>query len=148
MPPEMAATPKKLTTPKLPQPAPWRRGGGSRREALVVTTMDTQMTTAQATAFELGRLLGAASLCKHVSKQRLDAFAAGASRVFAGTARDAQDLDRAKGLFTAAFRAGIEAAAAGAMDPADAEGVLAEIEEWLPLEPASVKRCGNRQAAA
>jgi|SRR5215470_17582346 len=96
-------------------------------------TSNDRMSEAQRMAQTLGIVVGAASCCEQVTKERVDAIAAKLRRLVSATADDAADADAANEQFSAALDAGKTAVEIGKIDPEHAEEALTELEQQLYL---------------
>ena len=89
------------------------------------------MTDAQQIAQTVGIVVGAASCCKQVTEERVNAVAVKLRELVAATADDDSDADLANEQFSVALEEGKTAVESGRIDPEQAEVGLNELEQQL-----------------
>ena len=92
-----------------------------------------RMTEAQRMAETLGIVVGAASCCEQVTKERVNAVTAKLRQLVSTAADNAADADAADEQFSAALDAGKMAVEIGRIDPEEAEAALTELEQQLSV---------------
>jgi len=92
-----------------------------------------RMTEVQQIAQTLGIIVGAASCCEEVTKERVNAVAVKLREHLAATADDDSDANLANEEFSAGLKAGKVAVESGRLtiDPEQAEAALHEVEQQL-----------------
>jgi hypothetical protein len=95
------------------------------------TPLDEDYTDTEAMSVASGQVLGAATMCDNIPKERVKAAAAKIGELTQRSASDDDELASAQDLFKQAFREGGDAIASGELDCDHASLALTDMEEAL-----------------